>query len=88
MKRIGQILSTIVSSLGRWTVKPFVWFWIKYFVNEWEVTVWYDPKQKTRYVFKHIEIIGPKKLKGKLVSGEPFELNTQEPFNYQVRKIK
>lgn len=88
MKRIGQILSTTVSSLGRWTVKPFVWFWVKYFVNEWEVTVWYDPKQKTRYVFKNIEIVGPKKLKGKLVTGEPFELNTQDPFNYQVRKIK
>lgn len=88
MKKIGQILSTTVSSLGRWIAKPFVWFWVKVFVNEWEVIIWLDPQKKTSYEFSHIEIISPKRLKGKLVTGEPFELNTQDPFNYQVRKIK
>lgn len=88
MKKIGQILSTTVSSVGHLIAKPFIWFWNKNFVNEWEVIIWYDATKKTSYHFKNIEVITAKKIKGTLTSKEPFELNTQEPFNYQVRKIK
>lgn len=88
MKKIGQILSTTASSLGHLIAKPFVWLWFKYFVNEWEVTIWYDASKKTYYNMKFISIINEKELKGKLSTGELFELKTQEPFNYQVRKTK
>jgi len=88
LKKIGQILLTTVSSVGRWIAKPFVWLWVKYFVNDWEVTIWYDPKKKTCYHFKNISTIQPTHLQGTLITGEAFELKTQEPFNYQVRKIK
>ena len=87
MKKIGQTLSTIVSFVSRWTAKPFIWFW-KLFFNEWEVTIWYDPSKKTKYNFKYISKIDPKTLKGRLTSGEPFELKTQEPFNFQIKKVK
>ena len=88
MKKIGQILLTTVSSVGRLIAKPFVWSFKYLFVNEWEVTIWYDPQKKTQYNFKLISKMTSKHLKGKLVSGENFELITQEPFNYQIRKVK
>jgi hypothetical protein len=88
LKQIGKTLSKTASSVLRWIVKPFVWLWVKYFVNEWEVTVWYDPSKKTIYHFKSISIIESTHLQGKLVTDEPFELKTQEPFNYQVKKVK
>jgi hypothetical protein len=88
LKRIGQILSTTAFLVLRWIAKPFVWLWIKYFVNEWQVTIWYDPVKKSVYEFKSISIITEKHLQGKLTSGEPFELKTQEPFNYQIKKVK
>ena len=88
MKRIGKGLSRIASSVLHWIAKPFVWLWYKYFVNEWHVTIWYDPTKKSIYEFKSISIIEPTHLQGKLTSGEPFELKTQEPFNYQIKKVK
>ena len=88
MKRIGKILSKTAYSVLQWIAKPFVWLWVKYFVNEWHVTIWYDPAKKSVYHFKSISIIEPTHLQGKLTSGEPFELKTQEPFNYQIKKVK
>lgn len=87
MKKIGPTLSKIASLLGRWTAKPFIWFW-QLFLNEWEVTIWYEPSKKTAYKFKYISKVDSKTLKGRLTSGEPFELKTQEPFNFQIKKVK
>lgn len=80
-------LSKSVSYVLRLIAKPFKWF-IALFRNEWEVTIWIAPKDKTFYNFKWLEKCEPKHLKGRLVSGEPFELRTQEAFNFQIRKVK
>ena len=40
------------------------------------------------YNFKWLEKCEPKHLKGKLTSGEPFELKTQDAFNFQIKKVK
>ena len=87
MKKIGPTLSKTVSFVGHLIAKPFIWFW-KLFFSEWEVTIWYDPMKKTAYNFKYISKIDSKTLKGRLVSGEPFEMKTQEPFNFQIKKVK
>ena len=87
MKKIGQTLSKIASFLGRLIAKPFIWFWSLFF-NEWQVTIWYDPAKKSVYDFKYISRIDAKTLKGRLTTGEPFELKTQEPFNFQIKKVK
>jgi len=80
LKRIGTILSKIVLS-------PFSWI-VKLFLNEWEISIWYDPLRKTVYNFKWVEKCTPTHIKGRLVTGEPFELRTQDAFNYQIRKVK
>ena len=80
MRRIGTLLLKIV-------LWPFSWL-VKLFVNEWEITIWYDPLKKTAYHFKWVEKCDPTHIKGRLVSGEPFELKTQDAFNYQIKKVK
>ena len=80
LKSAGKILLKIVSWPLRWIVS--------FFFNEWEVTIWIDPQKKTEYQFKWLDKCEPKHLKGKLISGEPFELRTQEAFNYQIKKVK
>ena len=80
LKKIGRILSRTASWPLRWIVS--------FFVNEWEVTIWIDPQKKTMYNFKWLEKCEPKHLKGKLTSGEPFELKTQDAFNFQIKKVK
>ncbi len=80
MKKIGKTLSTIVLWPLRWIVK--------FFINEYHVTIWYDPAKKSTYEFKYLDKCEAKHLKGRLVTGEPFELKVQEPFNYQIRKVK
>lgn len=80
LKRLGTLLLKLVLS-------PFSWL-VKLFTNEWEVSIWYDPLKKTVYNFKWIEKCEAKHIKGRLVSGEPFELRTQDAFNYQIRKVK
>lgn len=80
MKNAGKTLLKIVSWPARWIVKKFK--------PEWEVTIWIDADKRTVYNFKWLEKCEPKHLKGKLVSGEPFELKTQEAFNYQIKKVK
>ena len=80
LKNAGKTLLKIVSWPVRWIVS--------FFFNEWEVTIWIDPQKKTEYHFKWLEKCEAKHLKGKLVSGEPFELKTQEAFNFQIKKVK
>lgn len=80
LKSAGKILLKIVSWPLRWIAS--------FFFNEWEVTIWIDPQKKTEYHFKWLDKCEPKHLKGKLISGEPFELRTQEAFNYQIKKVK
>jgi len=80
LKSAGRILLRIVSWPLRWIVS--------FFTNEWEVTIWIDPQKKTQYQFKWLEKCEAKHLKGKLVSGEPFELKTQDAFNFQIKKVK
>lgn len=80
LKSAGRILLRIVSWPLRWIAS--------FFLNEWEVTIWIDPQKKTFYNFKWLEKCEPKHLKGKLTSGEPFEMKTQEAFNYQIKKVK
>lgn len=80
LKSAGKILLKIVSWPLRWIAS--------FFFNEWEVTIWIDPQKKTEYQFKWLDKCESKHLKGKLISGEPFELRTQEAFNYQIKKVK
>ena len=80
LKSAGRTLLRIVSCPVRWIVS--------FFFNEWEVTIWIDPQKKTEYHFKWLDKCEPKHLKGKLVSGEPFEMKTQEAFNFQIKKVK
>lgn len=80
LKSAGKTLLKIVSWPVRWIVS--------FFFNEWEVTIWIDPQKKTEYHFKWLDKCESKHLKGRLVSGEPFELRTQEAFNYQIKKVK
>ena len=80
LKSVGKILLRTVSWPVRWIVS--------FFFNEWEVTIWIDPQKKTEYHFKWLDKCEPKHLKGRLVSGEPFELKTQDAFNYQIKKVK
>jgi len=80
LKSAGKILLKIVSWPVHWIVS--------FFINEWEVTIWIDPQKKTQYHFKWLDKCEPKHLKGKLISGEPFELKTQDAFNFQIKKVK
>lgn len=80
LKKIGQILLTTVSWPLRWIVKKFK--------PEWEVTLWVDPAKKTVYNFKWLEKCEPTHVKGKLATGEAFELKTQDSFNFQIKKVK
>ena len=80
LKSAGKILLRIVSWPVRWIASKFI--------NEWEVVIWIDPQKKTSYNFKGLDKCEPKHLKGRLVTGEPFELKTQDAFNYQIRKVK
>ena len=80
LKNVGKTLLKIVSWPVRWIVSKFK--------NEWEVTIWVDPSKKTVYNFKWLDKCEPKHLKGKLVSGEPFEMKTQDAFNFQIKKVK
>lgn len=80
LKSGGKILLKIVSWPVRWIVNLFF--------NEWEVIIWIDPIKKTKYNFKWLDKCEPKHLKGKLTSGEPFELKTQDAFNFQIKKVK
>jgi len=80
LKSVGKTLLRIVSWPAQWIVNKFI--------NEWEVVIWIDPQKKTSYNFKWLDKCEPKHLKGRLVTGEPFELKTQEAFNYQIRKVK
>jgi hypothetical protein len=80
LKKIGQGLSRIVSSALHSIVKLYT--------NEWEVHIWRDESSRVEYHFKHIDKINSKCLKGVLTTGEAFELTTQYPFNYQIKKVK
>lgn len=80
LKSAGRTLWKIVS----W---PFRWI-VSLFFNEWQVTIWYDPVKKSTYKFKWLEKCESKHIRGRLVSGEPFEMKTQEPFNFQIKKVK
>ena len=80
LKKIGSTLLRIASWPLRWIVK--------FFINEWEVTIWIDPQKKTQYQFKWLDKCEPTHLKGRLISGESFELKTQEAFNFQIKKVK
>lgn len=84
MKKIWQGLLRIVSSSLHSIASPIV----KLFTNEWEVFIWRDEASKAEYSFKRIDKINSKCLKGVLSSGEAFEMNTQHPFNYQIKKVK
>ena len=84
MKKIWQGLSRIVSSSWTGIVNAIS----KYLNNEWEVHIWRDEASRVEYFFKHIDKINDKCLKGVLTTGEEFELITQHPFNYQIKKVK
>ncbi len=87
LTKSGKKLREIGSTLLRTASWPLRWI-VKFFTNEWEVTIWIDPQKKTQYQFKWLEVCKPTHLKGRLTSGEPFELNTQEAFNFQIKKVK
>lgn len=80
LKNVGNILLRIVS----W---PVLWI-VKKFKPEWEITLWVDPSKKTVYNFRWVEKCEPNHVKGKLVTGEAFELKTQDAFNFQIKKVK
>ena len=80
LKNVGKTLLKTVSWPVRWIASKFK--------NEWEVTIWVDPSKKAVYNFKWLDKCEPKHLKGKLVSGEPFEMKTQDAFNFQIKKVK
>ena len=80
LKSVGKTLLRIASWPARWIVS--------FLFHEWEITIWYDPSKKTQYNFKWVDKCEAKHLKGKLTTGEPFELKTQEPFNFQIKKVK
>ena len=80
LKSVGRTLLRIVSWPARWIVS--------FLFNECEITIWYDPTKKTQYNFKWVDKCESKHLKGRLASGEPFELKTQEAFNFQIKKVK
>ena len=62
--------------------------WLKtLFTEEYEVVIWYDPAKRQVYRMKSIQKLNQNNLVGVLVTGEKFTMQTQEPFNYQVRKI-
>jgi len=44
--------------------------------------------KKTEYHFRYVETLTPTNIKGKLITGEKFEIRTQEKFNYQVKQVK
>ena len=61
------------------------WRWLKsLFIKEYQVTIWVDPMKKTEYFFRTISKVSPTHIKGKLASGELFELHTQDKFIYQI----
>ena len=61
------------------------WRWLKsLFIKEYQVTIWVDPMKKTEYFFRTISKVSQNHIKGKLASGELFELHTQDKFNYQI----
>lgn len=80
LKKIGSYFLDVTSSVYNWILSLFT--------NEWEISIWYDPLKKTVYNFRWVEKCEAKHIKGRLVSGEPFELRTQDAFNYQIRKVK
>ena len=80
LKSAGKTLLRIVSWPVRWIVS--------FLFQEWEITIWYEPNKKTQYNFKWVDKCEAKHIKGRLTSGEPFELKTQEPFNFQIKKVK
>lgn len=62
--------------------------WLKtLFTEEYEVIVWHDPAKRQVYNMKSIQKINQNNLVGVLVTGEKFTMQTQDAFNYQVRKI-
>lgn len=87
LKKTGKILSTIAYSPFRMIAR--LWNWIvSLFVDEQVITIWVDPMKKTEYHFRYVETLTPTNIKGKLITGEKFEIRTQEKFNYQVKQVK
>jgi len=61
---------------------------LKLLLDEYEVTIWVDPKNKSTYSFKKLPEVSANHVKGQLISGEFFEIRTQEPFNYLIRQVR
>jgi len=62
--------------------------WLKtLFTEEYEVTIWSELMGKQVYHLKTVTKVDCNNVVGVLVTGEKFTMQTQEPFNFQVKKI-
>jgi hypothetical protein len=62
--------------------------WLKtLFTEEFEVVIWYDPADKTTYHFKKINKVTNTTISAIKTDGQKFDLQVNEPFNYQITKV-
>lgn len=57
------------------------------FTEEYQVVIWYDPTDKTTYNFKKIVKVTNTTISAVKTDGQKFDLQVNEPFNYQITKI-
>jgi len=57
------------------------------FTEEYEVVIWYDPSDKTSYNFKKINKVTNTTISAVKTDGQKFDLQVNEPFNYQITKV-
>jgi len=87
LKSFAKNIIAFVKSVGT-SMMQKIKNWLKtLFTEEYEVVIWYDPAKRQVYKMKSIQKLNQNNLVGVLVTGEKFTMQTQEPFNYQVRKI-
>lgn len=95
MKKIGQILSTIVS----YSLRSIVKLWNKFldlFKSEYEIIIWFSKDSEyynksiayEKFIFKRIDKLTTRHIKGVLISGHKYEIRTKEEFNYKIKKVK
>lgn len=62
--------------------------WIKTLLTEeYQVTIWSESMGKQVYYMKTVTKVDCNNVVGVLTTGEKFTMQTQEPFNFQVKKI-
>lgn len=95
MKKIGQILSTIVS----YSLRSIVKLWNKFlelFKSEYEIIIWFSKDSEyynksvayEKFNFKRVDKLTSRHIKGVLTSGHKYEIRTKEEFNYKIKKVK